>query len=45
MSKYIPELYESILQACKNNELWGIEIPSTDITQLEIDFDSLTLTH
>ena len=44
MSKYIPEFYESILEASNNNELWGIEAPSKDFTQLEINFDLLKLT-
>ena len=37
MSNHFPEFYESIVEACKRGELWGIEKPSTDSTQLEID--------
>ena len=39
MTKHIPEFYESIVEASNRGELWGIEIFSNDITQLEIDFD------
>tara|TARA_B100000965_G_scaffold180949_1_gene151002 strand:+ start:185 stop:370 length:186 start_codon:yes stop_codon:yes gene_type:complete len=43
MTKHIPEFYESIVEASNRGELWGTEIFSNDITQLEIDFD-LSLT-
>ena len=39
MSNHFPEFYESIVEACNCGELWGIEKPSTDSTQLEIDFN------
>ena len=39
MSNYFPEFYESIVEACNRRELWGIEKPSIDSTQLEIDFN------
>ena len=38
MSKHLPEFYESIVEASKRGELWGVEIVQTDATQLEIDF-------
>ena len=39
MSNHFPEFYESIVVASNRGELWGIEKPSTDSTQLEIDFN------
>ncbi len=39
MMKHIPGFYESIVEASNRGELWGIELFSNDITQLEIDFD------
>ena len=39
MSNHFLEFYESIVEACSRDELWGIEKPSTDWTQLEIDFN------
>ena len=39
MSIYIPDFYESIVEACERGELWGIEPPSNTSTQLEIDFN------
>ena len=45
MSKYFPEFYESILEASKDNGLWGIEIIENDFKQLEINFDTSTITH
>ena len=42
MSKLIPELYESILEASERGELWGISTEQSHWTQLELDFyDSL----
>ena len=40
MSNHFPEFYESIVEASNRGELWGIEKPSTDSTQLEIDFNN-----
>ena len=40
MSNHFPEFYESIVEASSRGELWGIEKPSTDSTQLEIDFNN-----
>ena len=39
MSIHTPDFYETIVEACNRGELWGIEKPSTDSTQLEIDFN------
>ena len=39
MSNQTTDFYESIVEACNRGELWGIEKPSTDSTQLEIDFN------
>ena len=39
MSKHIPEFYESILEASKRGELWGISSEQNQWTQLEIDFN------
>ena len=39
MSIYIPDFYESIVEACERGELWGVEPPSNTSTQLEIDFN------
>ncbi len=39
MSNHIPDVYESIVEACKRGELWGVEPPSNIPTQLEIDFN------
>ena len=39
MSIYIPDFYESIVEACERGELWGVEPPSNTPTQLEIDFN------
>ena len=39
MSNHFPEFYESIVEACNRGELWWIEKPATDSTQLEIDFN------
>ena len=38
MSILIPDIYESIVEACERGELWGVEPPSNRPTQLEIDF-------
>ena len=40
MSKHIPEFYESILEASKRGELWGLSSEQSHWTQLEIDLDS-----
>ncbi len=40
MSKHIPEFYESILEASKRGELWGISSEQGHWTQLEIDFNT-----
>ncbi len=40
MSKHIPYLYESILEASERGELWGISLERSYWTQLEIDFNS-----
>ena len=40
MSKYIPEFYESILEASERGELWGISLVQSHWTQLEIDINS-----
>ena len=40
MSKYIPEFYESILEASERGELWGISSKQSHWTQLEIDLHS-----
>ena len=39
MSIYIPDFYESIVEACERGELWGVETPFNAPTQLEIDFN------
>ena len=39
MSIYIPDFYESIVEACERGELWGIETTSHTPIQLEIDFN------
>ena len=39
MSNHFSEFYESIVEACNRGELWGIETPPTESTQLEIDFN------
>ena len=39
MSTHIPEFYESIVEASKRGELWGLEQFSNNIAQLEINFD------
>ena len=39
MSNHFSEFYESIVEASNRGDLWGIEKPSTDSTQLEIDFN------
>ncbi len=36
---YIPDFYESIVEACERGELWEVEPPSIIPTQLEIDFN------
>ena len=40
MSKHIPEFYESILEASKRGELWGVSLEQSHWTQLEMDLDS-----
>ena len=40
MSKYIPEFYESILEASERGELWGISFEESLWNQLEIDLSS-----
>jgi len=39
MSTHTLDFYESIVEACKRGELWGVEPPSNTPTQLEIDFN------
>ena len=39
MSNQTTDFYESIVEACNRGELWGLEKPSYDSTQLEIDFN------
>ena len=39
MSNQISDFYESIVEACNRGELWGVESPSNDSTQLEIEFN------
>ena len=39
MSIHIPNFYESIVEAYKRDEFWGLEPPSNTPTQLEIDFN------
>ena len=38
MSNQIHFLYESIVEAFIREELWGVEAPSADSTQLEFNF-------
>ena len=40
MSKYIPEFYESTLEASERDELLGISSEPSHWTQLEIDLNS-----
>ena len=40
MSNQIADFYESIVEASKRGELWGVDTSSTDSIQLEIDFKS-----
>jgi len=40
LSKHIPELYESILEAAERGELWGINSELTQVSQLELDLSS-----
>ena len=40
MSNHIPEFYESILEASKRGELWGISSEQSHWIQLEIDLNS-----
>ncbi len=40
MSKDIPELYRSILEASDRGELWGISSEQSHWTQLELDISS-----
>tara|TARA_Y100001968_G_scaffold171711_1_gene157099 strand:+ start:976 stop:1110 length:135 start_codon:yes stop_codon:yes gene_type:complete len=39
MSSHIPEFYESIVEASKRGELWGIDQIANNTNQLEINFD------
>ncbi len=39
MSSHIPEFYESIVEASKRGELWGLDQFSNKFHQLEINFD------
>ena len=39
MSNQIPNFYESIVEAYKRDEFWGLEPPSNTPTQLEINFN------
>ena len=43
MSIYIPDFYESIVEACERGELWGFDPPSNTFPQLEIDLNLVTL--
>jgi len=40
MSSHIPEFYESIVEASKRGELWGLDQFTNNTNQLEINFDS-----
>ena len=40
MPKHIPEFYESILEASKRGELWGMSSEQSHWIQLELDFNS-----
>tara|TARA_Y100001968_G_scaffold324524_1_gene364077 strand:- start:897 stop:1031 length:135 start_codon:yes stop_codon:yes gene_type:complete len=40
MSNHITEFYESILEASKRGELWGVSLDQNHLIQLEIDFKS-----
>ena len=39
MSTHIPEFYESIVEASKRGELWGLDQFANNSNQLEINFD------
>tara|TARA_B100000700_G_scaffold35117_1_gene34011 strand:+ start:656 stop:790 length:135 start_codon:yes stop_codon:yes gene_type:complete len=39
MSKHIPELYSSIVEASNRGELWGLYPSNSNSTQLELDFN------
>tara|TARA_Y100001968_G_scaffold277160_1_gene271837 strand:- start:1294 stop:1428 length:135 start_codon:yes stop_codon:yes gene_type:complete len=40
MSSHIPEFYASIVEAAVRGELWGVDQVSSNIIQLEINFDT-----
>ena len=40
MPSHIPELYESIVEASKRGDLWGLDQLANNSNQLEINFDS-----